>query len=119
MDRDSIIREAFALRRKQVVLQYAREVGSDAEAYRFFDVPKSSFYRWRQAYAREGKAGLVRKKPIAKSHPRQLSPEVVEKVLHLRRTYHLGPQRITWYLERYHGLKPPARASTGPSFDTA
>jgi transposase InsO family protein len=105
MDRDSIIREAFALRRKQVVLQYAGEVGSDAEAYRFFDVPKSSFYRWRQAYAREGKAGLVRKKPIAKSHPRQLSAQVVEKVLHLRRTYHLGSQRITWYLERYHGVE--------------
>ncbi len=105
MDRDSIIKEAFALRRKQVVLQYAREVGSDAEAYRFFEVPKSTFYRWRQAYAREGKAGLVRKKPITKSHPRQLTPEVVEKVLHLRRTYHLGPQRITWYLERYHGVE--------------
>jgi len=71
MDRDSIIREAFALRRKQVVLAYAREVGSDAEAYRFFEVPKSTSYRWRQAYAREGKAGLVRKKPIAKSHLRQ------------------------------------------------
>jgi transposase InsO family protein len=29
---------------------------------------------------------------------------VVEKVVHLRRKYHLGPQRITWYLERYHGI---------------
>jgi hypothetical protein len=64
-----------------------------------------TYYRWRQAYARKGKAGLVRKKPIAKSHPRQLSPEVVEEVLHLRCTYHLGPQRITWYLERYHGVE--------------
>jgi hypothetical protein len=53
----------------------------------------------------EGKAGLVRKKPIAKSHPRQLPPEVVDKILHLRRTYHLGPQRITWYLKRYHGVE--------------
>jgi hypothetical protein len=33
MDRDSIIREAFALRRKHAVLEYARGVGSDAEAY--------------------------------------------------------------------------------------
>jgi transposase InsO family protein len=105
MDRDSIIKEAFALRRKQMVLEYARGLGNDAEACRFFDVPRSSFYRWRQAYAREGKAGLVRKRPIAKSHPRQLSAEVVEKVLYLRRTYHLGPQRITWYLERYHGVE--------------
>ena len=96
MDRDSIIKEAFALRREQMVLEYARGVGNDAEACRFFDVPRSSFYRWRQAYAREGKAGLVRKRPIAKSHPRQLSADVVEKIVHLRRTHHLGPQRIAW-----------------------
>ena len=29
---------------------------------------------------------------------------IVEKVLHLRRTYHLGPIRIMWFLERYHGI---------------
>jgi hypothetical protein len=32
-------------------------------------------------------------------------PEIVEKVLHLRRTYHLGPIRIVWYLARYHDIK--------------
>jgi hypothetical protein len=54
--------------------------------------------------AREGEAGLIDKKPIPKSWPNQIRPEVVEKVLYLRRTYHLGPQRIVWYLERYHGV---------------
>src|SRR5262249_36042443 len=29
---------------------------------------------------------------------------VEEKILHLRRTYHFGQQRIAWYLERYHGI---------------
>jgi hypothetical protein len=28
----------------------------------------------------------------------------VEQILHLRRTY-LGPIRIVWYLERYHGIR--------------
>ena len=32
-------------------------------------------------------------------------PEIVEKVLHLRRTCQLGPIRIVWYLEGYHGIK--------------
>ena len=32
-------------------------------------------------------------------------PEIVEKVLHLRKTYHLGPMRIVWYLARYHDIK--------------
>jgi transposase InsO family protein len=53
----------------------------------------------------EGKRGLLRKKPIARSHPRQIPPEFVEKILHLRKQYHLGPQRIAWYLERYHDFK--------------
>ena len=26
-------------------------------------------------------------------------------ILHLRRTYQMGPIRIVWYLERYHGIK--------------
>lgn len=29
----------------------------------------------------------------------------MEKILHLRTEYHLGPQRIVWYLEHYHGFK--------------
>ena len=31
--------------------------------------------------------------------------EIVEKVLYLRKTYHLGPMRIVWYLARYHDIK--------------
>lgn len=89
---------------KKLVLEYADLIGSDAKSYREFDVPRSTFYEWKKAFKEEGVAGLIRKKPIAKSHPRQLSPEVVEKILHLRRNYHMGPQRIKWYLERYHGM---------------
>jgi transposase InsO family protein len=33
-----------------------------------------------------------------------LSTEAVEKILELRKTYSLGPQRIVWYLARYHGI---------------
>lgn len=99
------VRDYLALRRKKIVLAFARNIGSDAKSYRYFEVPRSTFYRWKRAFEKEGEAGLVRKRPVARSHPRQLSPEVVEKVLHLRRTYHLGPQRITWYLERYHGVQ--------------
>ena len=105
MNKEAIIKEAFALKRKLVVLEYAKTIGNAAEAYRFFEVPKSTFYTWKKAFALEGRAGLVRKKPIARSHPKQIPPDIVEKILHLRRTYHLGPQRIAWYLERYHGAK--------------
>jgi transposase-like protein len=31
--------------------------------------------------------------------------EIVAKIVHLRRKYHLGPIRIVWYLERYHNIR--------------
>ena len=68
-------------------------------------ISESTFYRWRQAFERMGDAGLLDKKPIPKSHPNATPTEVVEKVLHLRRRYHLGPIRIVWYLDRYHGVR--------------
>ena len=37
--------------------------------------------------------------------PLRMPAEVEEKIVHLRRTYHFGPVRIAWYLERYHGLR--------------
>ncbi len=98
------VRDALSAHRKCVVLSYAQGIGNVRKACRDFNVPKSSFYRWRKAYSAEGKAGLIRKKPVAKSHPHQIPAEFVEKILHLRTKYHLGPQRIAWYLERYHGF---------------
>jgi len=93
-----------SVRFKRYVLDLAEGWGSDAKSYRDTEVPRSTFYRWKKARAEHGDAGLIRKKPIAKSHPRMLSPEAVEKILHLRQVYHFGPQRIAWYLERYHGI---------------
>jgi len=98
-------REHLAAHRKYVILEYAKGINNNKKACQDFNVPKSSFYEWKKAYAEGGKAGLLRRKPIARNHPRQIPPEFVEKIIHLRTKYHLGPQRIAWYLERYHGFK--------------
>ncbi len=47
---------------------------------------------------------MKRKKPVALTHPKRIQLQVVEKVLEIRRSYQLGPERIMWYLERYHGI---------------
>ena len=99
------VREELRIRRKLWILNYARECGNAAKACREFDVPSSSFYEWKKTYELNGRQGLARRKPIPKSHPRSAPPEVTEKILHLRSTYNLGPERIMWYLERYHGIK--------------
>ena len=69
--------------RKKRVLEYAEACGNVLKTCRHFGVSRSNFYIWRTAYRLQGDAGLVRKKPVAKSHPNQTPAEVVEKVLHL------------------------------------
>lgn len=97
-------REELRIRLKLTVLDLAEHLGV-TKVCREFNVPRSSFYRWKQTYEHEGRAGLYRKKPIAHSHPRKTAPEVVEKILELRRTYQIGAKRIAFYLDRYHGIK--------------
>jgi transposase len=70
-----------------------------------FGIPRNSYYNWKKKYQEEGEVGLRRKKPIAKNHPNQIPRDVIDKILELRKEYQLGSIRITWYLERYHGIK--------------
>ena len=97
-------REELRVRFKLVVLDYANH-RCVTKTCREFKVPRSTFYRWKQKYDAEGRSGLYRKKPVAHSHPRKTSPEVVEKILELRREYQIGALRITYYLDRYHGIE--------------
>ena len=83
--------EEREIRRKRRVLEHAVASGNVATRCRYFGVPRSSFYRWRNVYLEHGEEALRCKKPIAKSHPNQTPDEIVEKILHLRRKYHLGP----------------------------
>jgi transposase InsO family protein len=93
------------INRRLRILEHAENTGNVGLTCRHFGIGRATFYRWKKLFAQEGEAGLVPKAPIARSHPKQLSRELVEKILHLRGTYHLGPQRIEWYLQRYHGIK--------------
>jgi len=93
------------IRRKLRILDHAGRTGDVSKTCRYFGIGRASFYRWRQAYRDSGEAGLTNARSVPHNHPNKTPPEVVEKVLHLRRKYHLGPIRIMWYLERYHGIK--------------
>ena len=65
---------------------------------------RSGFYRWKDAHAKNGEAGLINRPSIPKQHYNRTPVEFEKKVLHLRRTYHLGPIRIVWYTQRYHDI---------------
>jgi len=97
-------RDYCRFQRKLAAIEYAKAWRNVSRACRVFCVSRAAFYRWKKIYDVEGEAGLKQRKPIAKDHPRRIPETTVEKVLELRRTYHLGPQRIVWYLDRYHGI---------------
>jgi len=44
------------IRRKKRVLGHAAHIGNIRKTCRFFGVPRSSYYVWKAAYAREGRA---------------------------------------------------------------
>ena len=91
--------------RKKLVLDYAEADGNVNKTCRHFGVTRSNFYLWRNAFRKNGEVGFISRKPVASSHPQQTPAVIAEKVLHLRQTYHLGPIRIVWYLQRYDDIK--------------
>ncbi len=95
------------IKRKLRVLKYAKEVGNISKACRYFGVSREGFYKWKRAYEEFGEPGLVNRKPgvTSENHPFRTSPEIEEKIVYLRKNYHLGQTRISWYLLRYHGIK--------------
>lgn len=93
------------LKRKLGILKYAEESGNIAKTCRYYGIPRSIFYLWRSRLRQGGEHALLRKKPIPQRQPNRTPDEIVEKVLYLRKKYHLGPYRLMWYMERYHGIK--------------
>lgn len=91
--------------RKLKALEFAKNVGNAKSAYETFGIKKSTFYKWKRAFDKDGRNGLIRKKPIANNFPNQIRADVVERVLSLRKEHKLGTWRIKWYLERYHGIQ--------------
>ena len=93
------------IQRKLRILRYAEQIGDVSKTCRYFGIGRASFYRWQAAFRRHGESGLANRKTIPKNPANRTAPQIVEKVLHLRQTYHLGPVRIVWYLARYHDIK--------------
>ena len=93
------------IRRKLRVLNHARESGNVSQTCRYFGISRESFYQWKRAYASKGNEGLINSKPCPRNQALRTPPEVEEKILYLRKKYHLGQHRIAWYLERYHAIR--------------
>lgn len=93
------------IRRKLRILNHAKESGNVSQTCRYFGISREIFYRWKRAYEKEGETALINSKPCPQNPKRRTPPHIEEKILHLRRTYHLGQRPIHWYVLRYHGIK--------------
>jgi transposase len=91
--------------RKLRVLNHAKETGNVSQTCRHFSISRETFYKWKRDYQKKGEAALINSKPCPQNPKIRVPAEVEEKILHLRRTYHLGQLRIAWYLKRYHDIK--------------
>jgi len=93
------------IKRKLRVLNYAKDIGNVSKACRYFGISRETFYLWKRAYEQCGEKALINGKPCPENPKLRTPPQIEEKILHLRRKYHLGQLRISWYLKRYHGIK--------------
>lgn len=84
------VKDELALRRKLLVLKFIDAKSNVSKECKEFGIPRSSFYEWKKKYEGGGIEELRRKKPIPKSHPKQLSQDAVNKILELRKEYNQG-----------------------------
>jgi transposase InsO family protein len=101
------------IQRKLRILKHAEQIGDVSKTCRYFGIGRASYYRWQAAFRRQGVSGLANRRTILKNLANRTAPEIVEKVLYLRQTYHFGPIRIVWYLARYHDIKIYLREKDG------
>jgi hypothetical protein len=77
-----------------------------------FGVSRETYYQWKRAYSAHGEKGLINSRPCPEN-PRLRTPEFIEeKIIYLRRNYHFGQVRISWYLARYHDIRISAGGFT-------
>ena len=92
--------------RKVKVFNYAKVSGNVSKACRHFGISREIFYRWKRAYENFGEEALINSKPCPQNIKLRTPKEIEEKVIYLRKTYHLGPARIAWFLGlSYHYFK--------------
>lgn len=92
------------IRRKLRILDHVKKIVNIRKTCRYFGVSRAIFYRWRDAYDQFGEERLINKKPCPENRTLRMPVEVEEKILYIRKNYHLGPDRITFYLKRYHDI---------------
>jgi transposase InsO family protein len=98
------VKAYLSYQKKLVILKTIQKHGAVRKTLKGFNIPRSTYYKWKKAFDLGGETALLRKHPVAYNHPNMIKPEVVDLVVKLRKEQELGSWRIKWYLERYHDI---------------
>ena len=90
------------IRRKLKVLSHVETYGNVAKTCWHFGMTRQTFYDWKARYEKSGDKGLINNKPRPENLGLRVAAEIQEKIIYLRTTYHLGSDRICWFIQRYH-----------------
>ena len=66
-----------------------RKAGDVSKTCRYFGMGRSSFYRWKAAYAQRGEVELINTKPFPKNPANQTPPEIVNLTLCHQAIYYI------------------------------
>lgn len=84
------------------MLHYAEEIsGNIAATCRCYGISRTVFYEWRNRFDELGPEGLRDRSSRPHHSPTATKGEAVERIVHLRHSYHFGPTRIAMHLKRY------------------
>ena len=93
------------INRKLRILRAGEQSKNVSKTCRYFGVSRDSYYRWKRDYEAHGEKALINSKPCPENPTLRTPRPIEEKILYVRKKYHLGQQRIAWYLERYHQMQ--------------
>ena len=91
--------------RKLRILNYAKTTGNITKTCRYFGICRETFYTWKRAFEAHGEEALINNKPCPENHKLRIPKAIEDKIIHLRTTYHFGPDMIVWHMQRYHNIK--------------
>ena len=83
-------KEGQEVSRKLKILNHANETRNVSKTCRYWGISRDTFYHWKKDYAAKGETGLINSKPCPENPAALVDPIIEEKILYLRKNYHLG-----------------------------
>jgi len=97
------------------IVEYQKEEVSFSELCRQYGISRPTGYKWVRRFEEECVDGLKARPRVARRHPNQTPPDVVEHLLATRRAHMTwGPRKVVAFLRRHHPeVAVPAPSTVG------